>query len=257
MAESEKRIKDFAKNKAKNVKAKNIDKVNMELLLTLNESVDLIQDVKCKDSVPFIIWNDFLNKNGTLAPKAGKTYNRYVWGRKVFVDFGMTNIQTELSYPHPAILLYNFANTAIVIPITTDDKTTGFTPDIEECIIKVKSDNKIFPHDSIINIHQMCSIHKERIIKDLGCNVKGFIIDKNEIKRLNSYEEYHIFTDGMNLLDCINVKLLSIFNKVFLNNNFMNEAYYINEVANANAKIERLEKENALLRKSIDMDKKL
>ena len=41
MAESEKRIKDYANNKTKNVKTKNIDKVNMELLLTLNESVDL------------------------------------------------------------------------------------------------------------------------------------------------------------------------------------------------------------------------
>lgn len=252
MASSKDRIKDYAVNRTKNVKAKNVDKVNMELLLTLNESIDLVQDVKCKDAVPYIIWNDFLNENGTLAPKKDKTYNRYVWGRKVFVDFGMTNIQTELSYPHPAIILYNFANTAIVIPITTDDKITGFTSDIERCIVKVKADNKIFPHDSIINMHQMCSIHKERIIKDLGCNVKEFVLDAKEIARLNSYEEYHVFENGINLLDCINMKLISTFNKDFLNNNLMNEAYYINNMINNQKIIEKLKKENESLKKSID-----
>ena len=142
------RIQNFANNNAKNVKSKNVDKVNMELLLTLNETSCLIQNEKCKDVVPYILWNDFVNSKGTLSPKLSKHYNRYTWGSKVFVDFGMSNIQTELSFPHPAILLYNFNNTAIVIPTTTDDKTTAFTSDIENAIIKVKSDGTIFPNDS-------------------------------------------------------------------------------------------------------------
>ena len=56
------RIQNFANNNAKNVKSKNVDKVNMELLLTLNETSCLIQNEKCKDVVPYILWNDFVGK---------------------------------------------------------------------------------------------------------------------------------------------------------------------------------------------------
>ena len=54
MAIDKNRIKNFENNNAKNVKSKNVDKVNMELLLTLNETTGLIQEEKCKDAVPFI-----------------------------------------------------------------------------------------------------------------------------------------------------------------------------------------------------------
>lgn len=239
------RIKEFEKNHAKHVISKTVEKVNMELLLTLNDSTQLIQSKKCKDAVPYIMWNDFVNNYGTLAQKITGTYNRYSWGRKIFVNFGMTNIQTELSYPHPAILIYNFANTAIVVPITSDDKVTDFAADIEHCIIKVKQDGSIFPKDSIINIHQICSIHKERIINDLNCNVKDFVIDNNEIIRLNSFENYPIFYQNMNLLECIRMKLTSMTNNVYINQLLEDEAYNINRIID-------LEKENTMLKKVID-----
>lgn len=223
------RIHMYRTGKTKFVTAKDVDKVNMELLLTLDETADLVQLSKCKDAVPYILWNDFVNRYGTLAPKTAKSYNRYVWGQKVFVDFGMHNIQTELSYPHPAILLYNLANTAIVVPKTTDDKATSFTRDIEESIIKVKSDGSIFPNDTIINLHQICAVHKERILNDLKCNVKNFIVDEAEIGRLNSYEQFCFFSKGMNLLDCIRIKITSIFNREYINNMFIREAYDYND----------------------------
>lgn len=241
------RIRAFEKNNAKNVSTKNVDKVNMELLLTLNETTQLLQQCKCKDSVPYIFWNDFVNQNGTLASKSNLRYNRYVWGSKLFVNFGMTNIQTELSYPHPAILLYNLANTAIVVPTTTDDKSEAFTDDIEESIIKVKKDGAIFPNDSIINIHQICAIHKERIIRDLHCNVKNFILDTSEIDRLNSYEEYKIFSYGMNLLDCIRLKVGTLLNSAWINNILFDNAYIDNEMFDLKRKITKLEKEKSEL----------
>lgn len=248
------RIINFQNNSAKNVKSKNVDKVNMELLLTLNETTELLQKEKCKDTVPYILWNDFINKNGTLAPKSTRHYNRYTWGSKVFVDFGMTNIQTELSYPHPAILLYNFNNTAIVIPTTTDDKTTSFTDDIERAIIKVKSDGVNFPNDSIINIHQICSIHKERIISDLKCNIKSYFMPNAEIDRLNQIEQYRLFQYGSNLLDCIKLKLFSLFGNDILSSFFENEAYTINMILDLQKHIKTLEDENSKLKKSVDKD---
>lgn len=71
------RIQNFANNNAKNVRTKNVDKVNMELLLTLNETSCLMQNEKCKDVVPYILWNDFVNNKGTLSPKITRHYNRY------------------------------------------------------------------------------------------------------------------------------------------------------------------------------------
>ena len=68
MAIDKNRIKNFENNNAKNVKSKNVDKVNMELLLTLNETTGLIQEEKCKDAVPFILWNDFVNETDINPP---------------------------------------------------------------------------------------------------------------------------------------------------------------------------------------------
>lgn len=246
------RIRAFETNSVKNVATKNVDKVNMELLLTLNETTQLLQQCKCKDSVPYILWNDFVNQNGTLAPKSNQHYNRYVWGTKLFVNFGMTNIQTELSYPHPAILLYNLANTVIVVPTTTDDKSGAFTDDIEESIIKVKKDGVIFPNDSIINIHQICAVHKERIINNLQCNVKNFTLDTSEVDRLNMYEKYKIFSYGMNLLEVIRLKVGTLLNRDGINNLLLNSAYIDNEVFNMKREISKLEAENNELKEKCE-----
>ena len=248
------RIIPYVTNSAKNVTSKNVDKVNMELLLTLNETTELIQKEKCKDVVPYILWNDFINQYGTLAPKVSGHYNRYTWGTKVFVDFGMTNVQTELSYPHPAIILYNFNNTVIVVPTTTDDKATSFTDDIEKSIIKVKSDGSIFLNDSIINIHQICAVHKQRIISDLHCNVKNYIMDSTEIDRLNSLSDYRLYQYNNNLLDCIRIKLTMLLNDQFVINLFVNEAYNINTIYDLKKEIEKLKDENNKLKESIDKD---
>lgn len=248
------RIRSFESNSVKNVTSKNVDKVNMELLLTLNETTELIQKEKCKDVVPYILWNDFVNRYGTLAPKISSNYNRYTWGTKVFVDFGMTNVQTELSYPHPAIVLYNFNNTVIVVPTTTDDKETSFSDDIEHSIIKVKKDGTIFPNDSIINIHQICAVHKQRILRDLRCNVKNYIMDSTEIDRLNNLEEYCVFHYNSNLLECMRLKLFSLLDKQFISSVFEDEAYNINTIINLQKRIKDLEEENNKLKQSIDKE---
>ena len=112
--------------------------------------------------------------------------------------------------------MYNFNNTVIVVPTTTDDKATSFTDDIEKSIIRVKSDGVIFPNDSIINIHQISAIHKQRIISDLHCNVKNYMMDSTEVNRLNKYEEYRIFRYNSNLLECMRLKLMSLLDKQFL-----------------------------------------
>ena len=144
-----------------------------ELGSTLSDTESLVRSCQNVQAIPFILWNDFYNSAGILAPKSKKKSYRYKWGDKVFVDFGCGNIQTELSFPHPAIVLYNFANTVIVAPTTSDDSPNSFSAEIEEVIIKAKRDGTVFPKDTIINLHQIKSVHKDRIISNLRCNVKS------------------------------------------------------------------------------------
>ena len=181
-----------------------------ELGSTLSDTESLVRSCQNVQAIPFILWNDFYNSAGILAPKSKKKSYRYKWGDKVFVDFGCGNIQTELSFPHPAIVLYNFANTVIVAPTTSDDSPNSFSADIEEVIIKAKRDGTVFPKDTIINLHQIKSVHKDRIISNLRCNVKSYIVDRQEIARQNAIHGADTFTDGMDLLDCIRTKLAYI-----------------------------------------------
>ncbi len=236
-----KELLDTAGGSKKHLKCKNLTPIKLELLESMDTTISSIKEKQCKDAIPYIMWNNFVNKNGTLADKSEPEYHRYVWGDKVFVDFGMTNIKTEISYPHPAIVLYNFPNTIIVVPTTSDDKIEPFKDEIEECIIKVKGDGKIFKNDSIINLHQIKAIHKERIINNLRCNVKNFHLSDGEIIRLNSLENYKFFRNGDNLLDCINMKLNLMTNKEFLNNHYMESAYDYNKIYELNKKICELE----------------
>ena len=181
------------------------------LASTLSDTDALVQSCQNVQAIPFILWNDFYNAAGIFAPKSKKKAYRYKWGDKVFVDFGCGNIQTELSFPHPAIVLYNFANTVIVAPTTSDDSPNSFSADIEEAIIKTPKDGTVFPKDTTINLHQVKSVHKDRIISNLRCNVKSYIVSKDEIARQNAIHGKDTFSDGINLLDCIRIKMAYLF----------------------------------------------
>ena len=187
-----------------------VQSVSSELSATLADTEGLVSSCINRQAIPFILWNDFFNAAGTLSPKSGKRQYRYKWGDKVFVDFGCANIQTEISFPHPAIVLYNFSNTVIVAPTTSDDNPT-FSSDIENVIIKAQRDGKVFPKDTVINLHQVKAVHKERIISNLKCNVRDYTVDTAEIQRLNSIEAAPIFADGIDLLTCIRIKLAVMF----------------------------------------------
>lgn len=185
--------------------------VMSELSATLSDTETLVSSCINAQAVPFIFWNDFYNLSGTLSPKNKKTQYRYKWGDKVFVDFGCSNIQTEISFPHPAIVLYNFANSVIVVPTTSDDSPNSFSSDIEEVIIKVQKDGNIFPKDTVINLHQIKAVHKERIVSNLRCNVRNFTVDNVEIARQNAIHGQGAFISGMDLLACIRTKIAYIF----------------------------------------------
>lgn len=75
----------------------------------------------------------------------------------------------------------------------------------------MQKDGTVFPKDTIINLHQIKAVHKERIISNLKCNVRNYTVDTTEIQRLNSIEPRPIFTNGIDLLTCIRIKLAAMF----------------------------------------------
>jgi hypothetical protein len=141
---------------------------------------------------------------------------RYARGRKVLVDFGY-GIDRELIQPHPAIVLGDFQEILVVVPTNTDDGTV-FHGDVKKAIIRIPSDNTqpfghqpIFPKNTIINLHQIRHISKNRIQKDLYCNVKDYIVPNNVIDELNRYLPYPALQYGDHLMQVIMVKLAHLY----------------------------------------------
>ncbi len=152
----------------------------------------------------------FIIPPASLLLKSKKKSYRYKWGDKVFVDFGCGNIQTELSFPHPSIVLYNFANTVIVAPTTSDDSPNSFSADIEEVIIKAKKRrhriSERHDHQSPSNqirtqrpYHQQSALQCKELYRGQAGNCTA-----------NAIHGADTFTDGMDLLDCIRTKLAYI-----------------------------------------------
>jgi hypothetical protein len=175
----------------------------------------LLENFSINEIIPFIFWNDFWNDCGIYGPNRDtavrpQTSLRYSRGRKVFVDFGCSNIGKETSLPHPAFIIYNFAETAIVVPTTSDDGST-FTPEMESALIRCKGDKIIFPNDTIINLHQIRVISKNRIIRDLNCDARSYILTNDAVDELNRRLPSSIIPHGIDLQKCIEFKLAHLY----------------------------------------------
>ncbi len=228
-----------------------IQAVASELSTTLTDTETLVGTCVNRQAIPFILWNDFFNVAGTLSPKSGKQQYRYKWGDKVFVDFGCANIQTEISFPHPAIVLYNFSNTVIIAPTTSDDNPS-FSADIESVVIKADKDGKIFPKDTVINLHQIKAVHKERIISNLKCNVRDYTVSPAEIQRLNNIAQRPVFANGIDLMACIRIKLASMFAASYVQG-LITAAETAKETVKAQAE-QLVEKDAEIARLKVELD---
>lgn len=141
---------------------------------------------------------------------------RYARGRKVLVDFGY-GIDRELFQPHPAIVLDDFGKLLVVVPTNTDDGNV-YPSDVKKAIIRIPSDHgrlsgkhPIFPKDTIINLHQIRHVSKNRIQKDLHCNVKNYIVPNDVIDELNRYLPYPVLQYGDDLMQVLMVKLAHLY----------------------------------------------
>ncbi|MBL4952201.1 type II toxin-antitoxin system PemK/MazF family toxin [Neobacillus sp. YIM B02564] len=162
--------------------------VSSQLRYTLSDTRNVLEQKTVENVVPYILWNDTWNKIGFFGPDkdhptthhAGKRYSR---GRKVFVDFGL-NAGREASLPHPAIVIQNFKDLVLVAPTTSNDGG-ALDPSIEKVILSVPGDGVIFPQDTLIELHQMRCVAKNRIINDLKVNVDQYIVPNRVVDTLN------------------------------------------------------------------------
>ncbi|HYK74330.1 MAG TPA: type II toxin-antitoxin system PemK/MazF family toxin [Pseudoneobacillus sp.] len=162
-------------------KSKKIEKIKLIDILQLNDSIDKslskTKEIITKQSLlssSFFLrssetWNQYgiygNKKNDKINHWAGKSYSR---GKLLFIDYGQYNIGEEFSLEHMGIVIQDFGNDLItVLPVTTDRGQT-YHKNIERSIIRVKSkDYSQFEHNSILLIHQIITVSKNRIIKEL------------------------------------------------------------------------------------------
>lgn len=90
---------------------------------------------------------------------------------------------------------------------TTSDDGNKLTGEVKKGLIYCKGDGTIFPHDTVINLHQMKMVSKNRIINDLKSDVSKFKLDDAEIDRLNKHLPAPILEYKSDLLHAIEVKL--------------------------------------------------
>lgn len=188
--------------------------VEEQLHLTLSHSKEMMGSQNLENTIPFILWNDYWNKVGIYGSHRDIAFRptsslRYTRGRKVYVDFGC-NVGKETSIPHPAIVIYNFAETMIVVPTTSDDGSP-FTEEMENALIHCPKDGNIFPQDTIINLHQIRCISKNRIISDLQCSVQDYFLPNQKIDELNRRIGHMIIPYRANLKTCIEIKLTHLY----------------------------------------------
>ncbi|MET3505626.1 type II toxin-antitoxin system PemK/MazF family toxin [Halalkalibacter oceani] len=161
--EKERLLKEF--------KVKSFVELHLKINESLKKTLNVIENQDLINASKFVRWNDDWNEYGIYGSKrevlkevASKTYSR---GRILFIDFGHHNIGREFSHNHAGVVLKDFGSVIEVLPITSD-KGKKFSSDIEKAIIRVKkADYNQFDNNSILLTHQIQSISKNRIIKDL------------------------------------------------------------------------------------------
>ncbi|MFE8701082.1 type II toxin-antitoxin system PemK/MazF family toxin [Cytobacillus sp. FJAT-54145] len=181
-----------------------------QLGFTFSDSKQQLEQQNVELMLPFVLWNDIWNRYGTFGTRRNQLRNgfsgrKYARGRKVFVDFGY-NIGREASMKHPAIVVAQFKELLIVAPETSDDGRP-FSPDIEKVVIKCPKDGSVFMKDTIVELHQLRCIAKNRIIKDLGVSAKNYVLPNPLVDQLNLGFPRPMLSYGTDLEKTIELKV--------------------------------------------------
>lgn len=152
------------------------NKIISKLSKSLLETENILHKQNIKNELEFILWNDLWNNYGIYGDKRDNSRNNsanslFGKGRLLYLDYGQHNIGVEFSFSHMGIVLKDFKSLIVVVPVTSD-KGQIYSDEIENSIIRVKKkDYKQFNENSIILIHQVQSLSKNRINRYLGQSI--------------------------------------------------------------------------------------
>jgi mRNA-degrading endonuclease toxin of MazEF toxin-antitoxin module len=160
-----------------------------ELANTIRDTLDLFDNLSAEEAAQFILWHDLWLDFGTYGVKRrsertpGFSFNRWDRGQIISVDFGL-NIGKEFSFMHPAIVVTNFYDFVIVVPLTGDEGPIPKTypKDIDGAMLRVKkTDPRLIDKttglqiqlnkDSIAMVPHVRCISKNRIRNNTGINI--------------------------------------------------------------------------------------
>lgn len=150
--------------------------VQNALRQTLQGTESVMEHVSISKSVSYIIDKDFWNdygiygslKHRTRKTICGRTYRS---GDVIQIDFGHLNIGHEQSFMHMAIVIADYKGLLVVVPIQSD-RNQNFSPDTARAVLKMPAtDYSFLSHDSVLLIHQIKVVSKNRIYKVLGHTV--------------------------------------------------------------------------------------
>lgn len=159
-------------NLAESLNVSDLGKFQSLLENSLSDSLNALKEVGLKDAFTFAQWNSLWNQYGIYGEKkrenrnnfSSKTYKR---GRLLLIDFGEHNIGLEFSYKHIGVVLKDFGGLVMVAPVTTD-RGQSYPSNVQNAVVRVKSEEyNQFDHDSVVLLHQISSVAKNRVIKDL------------------------------------------------------------------------------------------
>lgn len=183
------------------------NKVILTALATLSKlTEENIKNMTIEQSIKTILWQGILNNYGVFSPKkeesrrfvkkgVPKIYyrQRYQKGQLLSIDYGTSNIGREFSLTHTSIVLYDFPGFIVAIPLTSqkDKQLNNLPQEIKDVIIPIyKADYPILENDSYILIHQIKSVSKNRITKEIGSLAKTEILNDIENTTYNIFSSF-------------------------------------------------------------------
>lgn len=188
-----------------------------ELQNILADTGQAIQRLTEEQAIKMILWQGILNQYGIYGNKKGsdrKFYKKnpltgdteettyasksFSRGKVLSIDFGTSNIDYEFSLTHTGIVIADYPNLVVVIPVTSqsDTKYDSLPEKIKEAMVPIaKSDYPLFENDSYALLHHIRSVSKNRITKIIGSISKTKLMDQLEQKL---YEQHSVFIKKKN-----------------------------------------------------------
>lgn len=178
-------------------RVKQYNKIGIKDLLgfvetTSNEKTEIISNFNIFDMCNWVVWKNMWIKDKNGSPKVKDIYHRR---KLVLVELGASNIDSEASYNHPAVIIYNNVDWVVIAPITSKryGKGIDFLIDIPQGACSLKE-------NSSVQVDHIRCISKKRITGTLSGSLPVGYMNKVNMVILQKYI-YPVYQDYVTTKD--------------------------------------------------------